>query len=106
MRYKTLGNSSFTTKYRLINKFISNDYKSVVKHEATRYERAEGFSTSIKIPIELFHWLRNQRAFFFMLTFSDFLARLISELNFYCFRLRKFSSAYYSLKSQNVQPTV
>ena len=48
------------------------------KHEATRYERAEGLSTSIKNPKEArrFHWLRNQRAFFFMLTCSDFLERL------------------------------
>ena len=73
-----------------------------LKHEATRYERAEGLSTSIKNPNET----RNQRAFFFMLTCSDLLARLISELNFYFFRPRKFSNiVYYSWKSQNVQPT-
>ena len=65
-----------------------------------------GSAHQSKIPTKRFHWLRNQRAFFFMLTCSDFLACLISELNFYFFRLRKFSNiVYYSWKSQKVQPT-
>ena len=33
------------------------------------------------------HWLRNKRGFFLMVTCFDFLAPLVSELNFYIFPL-------------------
>ena len=68
-----------------------------VKHEATRYERAEGPSISIKNPNETISLVEKSTGFLFMLTCSDFLARLISELNLYSFRLRKFpNKIYYS----------
>ena len=57
----------------------------LLKHEATRYERAEGLGTSIKTPNETISLVEKSTGFLFMLICSDFLSRLISELNFYFF---------------------
>ena len=67
--------------------FLNHPVESDFKHEATRYEHAEGLSTSIKNPNETISLVEKSAGFFFMLTCSDFLACLISGLNFYCFTL-------------------
>ena len=46
-----------------------------LKHEATRYEHAEGLSASIKNPNETISLFEKSRGFLLMLTCSDFLAR-------------------------------
>ena len=75
-----------------VRKFTSNHRDRFVafvlcyfKHEVTRNERAEGLSTSIKNPNEAISLVEKSTGFLFMLTCSDFLARLhvISELNLY-----------------------
>ena len=79
-----------------------------VKHEATRYERAEGLSTSIKNPNETISLVEKSTGFLFY----AYVFRLSGSFNFRIkFRLRKFglrkfsNILYYSWKSQNVQPT-
>ena len=76
------------------------------QHEATRYERAEGLSTSIKNPNETISLVEKSTGFLFCSYGFDFLARLqFSELNFYSYRLRKFSNIlYYSWKSRMPNP--
>ena len=67
------------------------------KHEATRYERAEGLSTSIKNPNETFSLVEKSTGFLFYAYVFRLSSSFNFRINFYFFRLGKFSIiVYYS----------